>query len=186
SNAVAGGACAGAGIGPTAIQKVVGISKAYATRVGGGPFPTELLGKEGDDLRNAGGEFGSTTGRPRRCGWLDVPALRMAARVNGMSEIALTKLDVLTGMAELKVCVAYSMDGEEILEPPYDSLANVTPIYETLPGWTEDVSRCRSRAELPENARGYIEAIEKWVGVKVGLVSVGPDRDQTADLVDPF
>jgi adenylosuccinate synthase len=186
SNAVAGGACAGAGIGPTAIHKVVGISKAYATRVGGGPFPTELLGQTGDDLRNAGGEFGSTTGRPRRCGWLDVPALRMAARVNGMSEIALTKLDVLTGFAELKVCVAYALDGEELMEPPYDSLANVTPVYETLPGWTDDVSECRSRSELPENARRYIEAIESWVGVKVSLVSVGPDRDQTADLVDPF
>jgi adenylosuccinate synthase len=140
----------------------------------------------GDLLRNAGGEFGSTTGRPRRCGWLDVPALRMAARVNGMSEIALTKLDVLTGLDELKVCVAYELDGEKLLEPPYDGLESVKPIYETLPGWKEDVSGCRKRSELPENAQKYIEAIEKWVGVKVGLVSVGPDRDQTADLVDPF
>src|SRR5690606_14936862 len=125
SNAVAGGACAGAGIGPTAIEKVVGISKAYATRVGGGPFPSELLDETGDELRNAGGEFGSTTGRPRRCGWLDLPALRMAARVNGMSELALTKLDVLTEFKELKVCVAYELDGERILEPPYDCLGNV-------------------------------------------------------------
>ena len=186
SHTLAGGVCVGTGLGPRALDRILGVSKAYATRVGGGPFPTELLDEMGDLLRNAGGEFGSTTGRPRRCGWLDVPALRMAARVNGMSEIALTKLDVLTGLDELKVCVAYELDGEKLLEPPYDGLESVKPIYETLPGWKEDVSGCRKRSELPENAQKYIEAIEKWVGVKVGLVSVGPDRDQTADLVDPF
>lgn len=186
SNAVAGGACAGAGIGPTAIEKVVGISKAYATRVGGGPFPSELLDETGDELRNAGGEFGSTTGRPRRCGWLDLPALRMAARVNGMSELALTKLDVLTGFKELKVCVAYELDGERLLEPPFDCLGNVKAIYETLPGWDEAIDGARSRNALPESARRYVELIEKEIGIPVSLISVGPDREQTISFEDPF
>jgi adenylosuccinate synthase len=186
SHAVAGGACAGAGIGPTAITKVIGISKAYATRVGGGPFPTELLDDRGDALRNAGAEFGSTTGRPRRCGWLDVPALRLAVRVNGMDEIALTKLDVLSGLPELQLCVAYRLDGEELAEPPYDGLERVEPVYETMPGFEGDISGCRSREDLPEGARAYIARIEALVGCKVGVVSVGPDREQTADLVDPF
>lgn len=186
SNAVAGGACAGAGIGPTAIKKVVGISKAYATRVGGGPFPSELLDEMGDALRNAGGEFGSTTGRPRRCGWLDLPALRMAARVNGMCEIALTKLDVLTGFKELKVCVAYELEGERLLEPPFDCLGSVKAIYETLPGWDEPIDGAKSRDALPENARAYIELIEREIDVPVSLISVGPDREQTVSFEDPF
>ncbi|MBC7171480.1 MAG: adenylosuccinate synthase, partial [Polyangiaceae bacterium] len=186
SNAVAGGACAGAGIGPTAITKVIGISKAYATRVGGGPFPTELHDAVGDQLRKAGAEFGSTTGRPRRCGWLDIPALRLAVRVNGMEEIALTKLDVLAGLPELQLCVAYELDGETLLEPPYDGLERVKPVYETLPGFEGDTSGCRSRGELPAAAQAYVARIEALVGCRVGIVSVGPDREQTADLRDPF
>jgi adenylosuccinate synthase len=186
SNAVAGGACAGAGIGPTAITKVIGISKAYATRVGGGPFPTELHDDLGEQLRKAGAEYGSTTGRPRRCGWLDIPALRLSVRVNGMEEIALTKLDVLSGLPKIDLCVAYELDGERLLEPPFDGLERVTPVYETLPGFVGDISRCRTRAELPEAAQAYVARIEELVGCRVGIVSVGPDREQTADLRDPF
>lgn len=186
SSAIAGGACTGAGIGPTAVSAVIGISKAYATRVGGGPFPSELHGEEAESLRKAGGEYGATTGRPRRCGWLDVPALRLAVRVNGMTEIALTKLDVLSGRGELKICVAYEVDGVRHDEPPYDNWDAIKPIYETLPGFAESVAACRTRADLPANAQAYVARIEELVGCKVGVVSVGPDRDQTADLNDPF
>lgn len=186
SSAIAGGACTGAGIGPTAVSSVIGISKAYATRVGGGPFPSELHGEEGDALRKAGGEFGATTGRPRRCGWLDAPALRLAVRVNGMTEIALTKLDVLSGRSELKICVAYEIDGVRYDEPPYDNWDAIVPVFETLPGFSETVAHCRTRGELPANARAYVARIEELVGCRVGVVSVGPDRDQTADLRDPF
>jgi len=186
SSAISGGACTGAGIGPTAISAVIGISKAYATRVGGGPFPTELHGDEGEALRKAGGEYGATTGRPRRCGWLDIPALRLAVRVNGMTEIALTKLDVLTGRTELKICIGYDVDGVRHDEPPYDNWDAIVPVYETLPGWSEDVSRCRTRSDLPANARAYVDRIETLLGCDVGVVSVGPDREQTADLRDPF
>ncbi len=186
SSAISGGACTGAGIGPTAVSAVIGISKAYATRVGGGPFPTEMHGEEGEALRRAGGEFGATTGRPRRCGWLDAPALRLAVRVNGMTEIALTKLDVLTGRDELKICVGYEIGGVRHDEPPYDDWDAIVPVYETLPGWTEDITTCRTRADLPLHARRYVDRIEELVGCKVGVVSVGPDREQTADLRDPF
>lgn len=186
SSAIAGGACTGAGVGPTAIQKVIGISKAYATRVGGGPFPTELHGKEGDEIRIAGGEFGSVTGRPRRCGWVDVPALKLAVRVNGMSEIALTKLDVLTGRDELRIAVAYDVRGERMDEPPYDGWDDIAPVYETLPGWTEPLGDCKRREDLPLNARKYVDRLEELVGCKIGLVSVGPDREETAGLTNPF
>ncbi len=186
SSAIAGGACTGAGVGPTAIQKVVGISKAYATRVGGGPFPTELHGPEGDEIRTAGGEFGSVTGRPRRCGWVDVPALKLAVRVNGMSEIALTKLDVLTGRSEVRIAVAYDVNGERHDEPPYDGWDAITPVYESFPGWTEQLGACRSREDLPLNARKYVDRLEALVGCKIGLVSVGADREETAGLTNPF
>ena len=186
SSATSGGACTGGGVAPTRIERVIGIAKAYATRVGGGPFPTELHGEAGESLRRAGAEFGATTGRPRRCGWLDVPALRFAARVNGMTSIALTKLDVLTGMPTLQLAVAYRLDGETIDEPPFDGLERVEPVYESHEGWTEDVTHCRSLDELPSNARKYLARIEALVGCPIGVVSVGPDRDQTIGLVDPF
>jgi adenylosuccinate synthase len=186
SNAVAGGACAGAGIGPTHIRRAIGIAKAYATRVGGGPFPTELRDETGQRLRDAGAEYGSTTGRPRRCGWLDLVALRHAVAVNGLDELAITKLDVLTALPELEVCVAYELDGERLTYPPYDGLESVEPVYESLEGWNEDLSSCRTRAELPPAAQRYLARIEQEVGCHIGVVSVGPDREDTADLRDPF
>ena len=186
SNAVAGGACAGAGIGPTHIGSAIGIAKAYTTRVGGGPFPTELEDDIGQKLRDAGAEYGSTTGRPRRCGWLDLVALRHAVAVNGLHSLAITKLDVLTVLSELKVCVAYELDGERLEYPPYERIEDVKPIYETLPGWNEELASYRRRGDLPEAARRYLDKIEDEVGCRVGVVSVGPDREDTADLVDPF
>ena len=186
SNAVAGGACAGAGIGPTHIRQAVGIAKAYTTRVGGGPFPTELEDATGQRLRDAGAEYGSTTGRPRRCGWLDLVALRHAVAVNGLSELAITKLDVLSAVDEVKICVAYELDGERLDYPPYERVEAVQPIYETLRGWDEDLSGCRSRGDLPKAAQEYLTRIEQEVSCGVGVVSVGPDREDTADLRDPF
>jgi adenylosuccinate synthase len=186
SSATSGGACTGGGVAPTRIERVIGICKAYATRVGGGPFPTELHGEAGEALRQAGAEFGATTGRPRRCGWLDLPALRFAARVNGMTSIAMTKLDVLTGMPELQLATGYRLDGEVIDEPPFEGLERVEPIYETHAGWTEDVTHCRTLEELPANARKYLARIEELVGCPIGIVSVGPDREQTIGLTEPF
>ena len=186
SNAVAGGACAGAGIGPTHIRQAVGIAKAYTTRVGGGPFPTELADETGQKLRDAGAEYGSTTGRPRRCGWLDLVALRHAVAVNGLGELAITKLDVLSAVDELKICVAYELDGERLDYPPYERVEAVQPIYETLEGWDEDLSSCRTRGNLPAAAQEYLARVEQEVGCPVGVVSVGPDREDTADLRDPF
>jgi adenylosuccinate synthase len=186
SNAVAGGACAGAGIGPTHIRSAIGIAKAYTTRVGGGPFPTELDNETGQRLRDAGAEYGSTTGRPRRCGWLDLVALRHAVAVNGLSELAITKLDVLSALPELEICVAYELDGERLTYPPYERVEAVQPIYETLEGWSEDLTSCRSRSDLPPAAQRYLARIEQEVGCRVGVVSVGPDREDTADLRDPF
>jgi adenylosuccinate synthase len=186
SNAVAGGACAGAGIGPTQIGSAIGIAKAYTTRVGGGPFPTELENDTGQKLRDAGAEYGSTTGRPRRCGWLDLVALRHAVSVNGLNELAITKLDVLSVLPELEVCVAYELDGKRLAYPPYERIEEVTPVYETLEGWNEELTGCRTRDDLPAAAQRYLEKIELEVGCRVGVVSVGPDRDHTADLEDPF
>lgn len=186
SNAVAGGACAGAGIGPTHIRTAIGIAKAYTTRVGGGPFPTELDDEIGQQLRDAGAEYGSTTGRPRRCGWLDLVALRHAVAVNGLDEIAMTKLDVLSALPELRICVAYELDGERLDYPPYERVEDVTPIYETLEGWDAELASARSRGDLPQAAQQYVARIEQEVGCRVGVVSVGPDREDTADLRDPF
>jgi adenylosuccinate synthase len=186
SSATSGGACTGGGVAPTRIERVIGICKAYATRVGGGPFPTEMHGEAGEALRQAGAEFGATTGRPRRCGWLDLPALRFAARVNGMTSIAMTKLDVLTGMPELQLATGYRLDGEVIDEPPFEGLERVEPIYETHAGWTEDVTHCRTLEALPANARKYLARIEELVGCPIGIVSVGPDREQTIGLTEPF
>ena len=176
----------GGGHRATHIKRAVGIAKAYTTRVGGGPFPTELEDDIGQRLRDAGAEYGSTTGRPRRCGWLDLVALRHAVAVNGLDEIAITKLDVLSTLPTLEVCVAYELDGERLSHPPYGRIDSVTPIYDTLEGWDEELSSCRARSELPVAAQRYLERIEKEVGCRVGLVSVGPDREDTADLRDPF
>jgi len=188
SSTIAAGACQSAGIGPTQIDHVVGITKAYATRVGAGPFPTELHGAEGDRLRTAGGEFGATTGRPRRCGWLDLPALRMGVRLSGMQSLALTKLDVLAGLPEVAVCVAYEVDGKELDEPPIDpdDIARAKPIFTTFPGWGALPAVTREVSDLPAPARAYVETIERMAGVPFCLISVGPDRAQTIRLRDPF
>ena len=188
SSTIAAGACQSAGIGPTQSDSVVGITKAYATRVGEVPFPTELHGAAGDALRIAGGEFGATTGRPRRCGWLDLPALRMGVRLSGMQSLALTKLDVLAGMPTVKVCVAYKLDGKELDEPPIDpeDIARAEPIYTELPGWAKLPSHATDVTDLPDTARHYVDTIERMAGVPFCLVSVGPDRSETIRLHDPF
>jgi adenylosuccinate synthase len=186
STATAGGACTGTGVGPTRIDAVIGLVKAYCTRVGGGPFPTELLDATGERLRKAGDEFGSVTGRPRRTGWLDMPALKYAARVNGLDGIALTKLDVLTGLDEIKVCVAYKTPHGETRDFPFDDLAEAQPIYESFAGWKEDLATARALKDLPATARHYVKYIEEQSGVPVVLVSVGYRRDDTIVLSDPF
>lgn len=186
SSAVAGGAAIGAGIGPTRIGRVLGITKAYTTRVGGGPFPTELGCEIGNKLREAGDEFGSVTRRPRRTGWLDLPALRYAARVNGLDGLALTKLDVLTGHRKLEVCVAYDTPEGRTEDFPIDALDRATPVYETLAGWEESLDEVRSLDDLPKAARDYIDFIEKSAGVPLHIVSVGPRRSATIVLEHPF
>lgn len=186
SNATAGGAVTGSGVGPTRIDRVVGIVKAYATRVGEGPFPTELHGEGGDWLREAGGEYGVTTGRPRRCGWYDAPVTRYAVRVNGLTDLVLTKLDVLTGVEQIPVCVGYEIDGQRVHEFPIDTwdFANAKPIYEYHPGWTEDISTVRDFADLPANAQSYVRWLEEMAGCRFSLIGVGPDREQTIVLHD--
>ena len=174
SNTVAGSACAGTGVGPTAIDEVVGIVKAYTTRVGQGPMPSELLGEEGEKLRAVGSEFGATTGRARRCGWFDAVLVRQAARVNGLTRIALMKLDVLCGFEQIPICVRY--EGHEDYPT---SLVGVTPVYEYMPGWSESLENARSFDELPEACKNYIKRIEELVGVPVELASVGPGRSET-------
>jgi adenylosuccinate synthase len=183
---VAGGACTGAGVGPTSIQEVVGLAKAYCTRVGGGPFPTELSDALGARLRDVGGEYGSVTGRPRRTGWLDLPALRYAARVNGLSSLALTKLDVLTGLSELKVCVAYKVRGQETNEFPIDDLDAATPVFKTMQPWSEPLGIPKSLADLPPAVRAYVDLVEQACEVPLCLLSVGADRDHTLMLRAPF
>jgi adenylosuccinate synthase len=189
SNATAGGACTGSGIPPTRISRVIGVAKAYTTRVGEGPFPTELLDDKGDALRMAGAEFGTTTGRPRRCGWFDAVIARYATRVNGVTDYVLTKLDVLTGMDEVPVCVAYEVDGRRHDEMPMTQaeFTRAVPVYETLPGWHEDISACRSLEDLPRNARDYVTALQDLVRAPISAIGVGPGRDATIalrDLVD--
>jgi adenylosuccinate synthase len=186
SHATAGGACAGTGVGPSRIDYVVGLVKAYCTRVGGGPFPTELSNEIGDRLRKRGDEFGSVTGRPRRTGWIDLPALRYAARINGLDGIALTKLDVLTGLESLSLCVAYRTPSGTTEEFPIDDLENATPVYDTMPGWNQDLASVRSVEALPETARQYVGRIEREIGCRVVLLSVGSRRDETIVLEDPF
>ncbi len=188
SNTTAAAAATGSGCGPTAIDQVVGITKAYATRVGGGPFPTELDDEVGVLLRRTGEEFGATTGRPRRCGWLDAVVLRYAARINGLTGLAVTKVDVLSGFETLKLCVAYEVDGVRLTELPTDAelLARVTPVYEEHPGWSERLSGLRHFEELPKSARAYLARIEELTGVPVTIVSMGPERDDTIVRRNPF
>ena len=179
SNATAGGACTGAGVGPTRITSVVGVTKAYTTRVGEGPFPTELFGDEGDELRERGGEFGVTTGRPRRTGWFDAVVGRYATRVNGLTDLVVTKLDVLTGYEQIPICVAYEVDGKRMDEMPMNQsdFHHAKPIYEYMPGWSEDISGVRKFEELPANAQRYIERLEELSRVRVSVIGVGPSRD---------
>ncbi len=186
SNSTAGGASTGSGIGPNQISRVIGIVKAYTTRVGSGPFPTELDNDEGERLRQAGAEFGTTTGRPRRCGWYDAPIARYSARINGITDFVLTKLDVLTGLTEIPVCVAYEVDGVRFDEMPVNQsdFHHATPIYESFPGWTEDISSARSFAELPANAQNYVHAIEKISGARFSAIGVGPARDEIIAIHD--
>ena len=181
SNPTAAGGCIGAGVGPTRIDRVIGVVKAYCTRVGEGPFPTEDFGEQGERLRTNGGEFGATTGRPRRCGWLDMVALRYAARINGLGVLALTKLDVLSGFQEIQVALEYRMEEKGYREfiPSASFLEKVEPLYTSLPGWQEDISECRSFEDLPREAQNYVRFIAEHSGVPVGLIGVGPGREQT-------
>ncbi|MFF1871300.1 MULTISPECIES: adenylosuccinate synthase [Streptomycetaceae] len=184
SNPTAGGACTGAGIGPTKIDRVIGILKAYTTRVGSGPFPTELLDADGDALRRIGGERGVTTGRDRRCGWFDAVIARYATRVNGLTDFFLTKLDVLTGWEQIPVCVAYEIDGKRVEELPYNQsdFHHAKPIYENLPGWTEDISKAQTFADLPKNAQAYVKALEEMSGAPISAIGVGPGRTETIQI----
>ena len=181
SNTIAGAVCTGAGIAPQQLHNVIGISKAYTTRVGSGPFPTEEHGPEGEKLRRDGGEFGTVTGRPRRCGWFDAVVVRTAALLSGLNAIALTKIDVLSGLSTLRVCTGYTYRGREYDEVPASAhtLEQVTPIYEELPGWTEPLTDIRSLDALPRNARLYVERLEQLVNVPVKMISVGAGREET-------
>ncbi|WP_033436467.1 adenylosuccinate synthase [Saccharothrix sp. NRRL B-16314] len=181
SNPTSGGASAGSGIGPTKITTVIGILKAYTTRVGSGPFPTELNDDMGEHLRKTGGEFGVTTGRSRRTGWFDAVIARYAARVNGITDYFLTKLDVLSGLEKVPVCVGYTIDGERVDEMPMTQtdVHHAVPVYEELPGWFEDITHCRTYEELPANARAYVEHLEQISGARMSAIGVGPGRDQT-------
>lgn len=181
SSTIAGAACAGLGVGPSRVDEVVGIVKAYITRVGAGPLPTELEDKVGKHLHDVGHEYGTTTGRSRRCGWFDLPLVRKAIYLNGYTSLALTKLDVLSGLDPIKICVAYSLDGNEFDYPPENTsdLSECVPIYEELPGWEDDLTGVTSHDSLPENARLYVERLEELMGVPIKYVSVGPAREQT-------
>ncbi len=189
SNPTAGGAATGSGIGPTKITRVIGIVKAYTTRVGEGPFPTELLDENGERLRQIGGEVGTTTGRPRRCGWYDAVVARYATRINGLTDFFLTKLDVLSGFKEIPVCVAYEIDGKRYDEMPMTQTQfhHAKPIYEMMPGWAEDISEARKFEDLPTNAQKYVEFLEKISGAPMSAIGVGQHRDATIsrrDLID--
>jgi len=181
SSPTSGGACTGTGIPPTKIDSVVGIVKAYTTRVGNGPFPTELLDEDGEKLRKIGFEFGATTGRPRRCGWYDAFLLKYSAMINGIDSVALTKLDVLSGFEKIKVCVGYELNGKLLKSYPndVDGLQDITPVYETLDGWNTDISECLSYEDLPEKTKEYIKFIAEKSNIKIDIISVGPKREQT-------
>jgi adenylosuccinate synthase len=186
SNPTAGGASTGSGVGPTKITRVIGILKAYTTRVGSGPFPTELFDEDGEALRKIGGEVGVTTGRNRRCGWFDAPIARYAVRVNGLTDFFLTKLDVLTGWEKIPVCVAYEIDGVRVEELPasQSDFHHAKPIYEFLPGWMENISKAKSVADLPKNAQEYVKFLEKVSGAQISAIGVGPGRDETIVVRD--
>jgi adenylosuccinate synthase len=179
SNPTIGGALIGTGLNASNIDQVIGIMKAYVTRVGEGPFPTEAQGEDGDRMRVNGAEFGSTTGRPRRCGWFDVQLLKQTSLVNGLTSVVMTKLDVLTGFKKIKVAVGYTVDGKKINYFSASTLYKAKPVYKELKGWNVDISRCKSKSELPRNARNYIDFIESQIGVKISLISVGPNRHNT-------
>jgi adenylosuccinate synthase len=184
SNPTAGGACTGSGIGPTKIDRVIGILKAYTTRVGSGPFPTELLDEDGEALRRIGAERGVTTGRDRRCGWFDAPIARYATRVNGLTDFFLTKLDVLTGWEQIPVCVAYEIDGKRVEDLPYSQtdFHHAKPIYENLPGWSEDITKAQTFEDLPKNAQAYVKALEEMSGAPISAIGVGPGRTETIQI----
>lgn len=188
SNTVIGGVCTGAGVGPRNIHQIIGISKAYATRVGSGPFPTELKGPEGEKLKQEGDEFGATTGRPRRCGWFDAVGVRHAVRLSGMTGMALTKLDVLTGFQKIRICTAYHLAGETHKEFPSSLrvLQHAEPVWEEMNGWNDSISGAKKLTDLPENARRYVRRLEEIIGAELILVSVGPGREQTIVLKNPF
>jgi len=179
-----GGACTGSAIPPTAINKVMGITKAYCTRVGNGPFPTELTNDAGEKLREAGQEFGATTGRPRRCGWIDLVALKYAVRLNGMNEITLTKLDILDDFEEIKLCTSYNIEGEETDVFPLDlpDVENIEPVFKTMPGWNESLENCATVEEFPKAAKDYLQFIEDYLGVELTILSKGPKRSETIVL----
>ncbi len=188
SSAAVGGVMTGCGISPRCVDEIVGVVKAYTTRVGSGPFPTELLDSPGEYLQREGMEYGATTGRPRRCGWFDAVAARYSVRINGMTQLALTKLDILTGLDPVKICVSYRINGRVVSDMPSDTslLAKARPMYEELPGWREDIREARSLEELPDNARAYVRRLEEHMGVPFCFISVGPQRDQTIVLKNPF
>lgn len=188
SSTCAGGACTGTGASPRDINEIIGISKAYVTRVGSGPFPTELEDADGEKLRRTGGEFGATTGRPRRCGWFDALVIKYAVRVNGLTGIALTKLDVLSDFESIKICTGYSYNDKFLDELPanLDVFEKCRPVYEEMPGWQSDITAARSFAELPEKAKNYVKRLEELAGCPIVLVSVGPRRDETIMLKNPF
>ena len=183
SNTTTAGACTGLGVAPKNIGSVIGIFKAYCTRVGSGPFPTELENETGEELRRIGHEFGATTGRPRRCGWIDLPALKYAIMLNGVTEMVMTKADVLSGFETIYACTHYKYDGEVIDYMPYDiNAVKAEPIFEAIPGWAEDITGIREIDAIPEKLKNYIDYLEKHLGVSVKYLSVGPDRVQTLTL----
>ncbi len=186
SNPVAGGVTTGTGIGPSAVTRVIGVSKAYTSRVGDGPFPTELFDEVGHQIREVGREYGTTTGRPRRVGWFDSVVVRHSRRVSGITDLALNSIDVLTGLDTVKICVAYDYNGERITEYPANNhiIEDCKPIYEELPGWEEDITGVRRLEDLPENAQNYVKRVSELTGISIATFSVGPDRDQTNVLVN--
>jgi adenylosuccinate synthase len=188
SNTVAGNACSGSGTGPKVIDGVIGIVKAYTTRVGEGPFPTELFDDTGAFIQKKGAEFGATTGRQRRCGWMDMVILRNAVRLNSLTGLVITKLDVLSGLENINICTAYDCEGKILNDFPssFETLAKCKPIYETLPGWHEDISKARHISQLPENAKKYIQRIQDLSETPVDIISVGPGREETITLNNPF